>query len=426
MASVLLIPLGTPGDIQPFVEIGQRLRGLGHEATLVAHPQFAPWAERYRLGFCALGPGAQYQRLLDDPNLWNTRKAHRVFAKKLVLPTLRPLYDLLAARAAADPSLVVIAQTMALGARVAQDRLGLKLVTLHRQPSVMRSLYDSPRVAPFQMGPGVPRALKRLQYRLMDAAIDHTYAPRLNALRAELGLRPVRRIAARWLHSPRRVVCMWPEWFAAPQADWPANVIMAGFDVQTGGEREPPAQLVRFLEAGPKPIVFTAGSGMKHGRAFYRESAGACRLLGRRGLLVTRFADQVPPGLGPDVMHVDYAPFNWLLPRCAAAVHHAGIGTVAQCLAAGIPQLCMPGVVFDTFDNAVRARRLGVARVISQRRYRAGRIAALLRELLESGAVHHACAATAARVRDDDAVGRVCAQVDDLIGHPPGSAGAGG
>jgi rhamnosyltransferase subunit B len=408
MSQTLLIPLGTPGDVQPFVEIGKRLRERGREATLVAHAPFRSWAERYGLGFIELGTAEQYQRLLDDKNLWNTRKAHRVFAKKLVLPTLRPMVEVIEREWAKDRAVVVLAQTMALGARVAQEKLGVKVVTLHRQPAVMRSIHDSPRVPVFRMGPRVPRVLKRLQYRVMDWAMDHTLGPRLNAYRQELGLAPVRRVMHAWVHSPEQVVCMWPEWFGAPQADWPGNVVMAGFDVQTVGEGEPPADLVRFLEAGERPIVFTTGSGMKHGQAFYRESAEACRLLGRRGVLVTRFQEQVPETLPEGVMHARYAPFDWLLPRCAAAVHHAGIGTVAQCLAAGVPQVCMPGVVFDTADNAERVKRLGVARVLERRNYAAAQVATVLRELLESEDVQQQCAAIAARVRNDDAVGRVC------------------
>ena len=59
-------------------------------------------------------------------------------------------------------------------------------------------------------------------------------------------------------------------------------------------------------------------------------------------------------------MHVPYAPFSALMPRLRALVHHGGIGTSAQALAAGIPQLVVP-FAHDQFDNAARLRRLGVA-----------------------------------------------------------------
>ena len=43
----------------------------------------------------------------------------------------------------------------------------------------------------------------------------------------------------------------------------------------------------------------------------------------------------------------------------AALVHHGGIGSSAQALAAGVPQLVMP-MAYDQLDNATRLKRLKV------------------------------------------------------------------
>src|SRR6202012_1799180 len=53
-----------------------------------------------------------------------------------------------------------------------------------------------------------------------------------------------------------------------------------------------------------------------------------------------------------------YVPLRALLPRCAALVHHGGIGTTAEALRAGVPQVIVP-LAFDQFDNAARVRALG-------------------------------------------------------------------
>src|SRR5439155_15601643 len=111
-------------------------------------------------------------------------------------------------------------------------------------------------------------------------------------------------------------------------------------------------------------------------------SADACRRLGRRGLLLTRHRDHLPTTLPPGVIHVHYAPFSQLLPRCAAFVHHGGIGSSAQALASGVRQLVTP-FTHDQPDNASRLKRLGVAAVIPARKYTAGRIAGALQMLLD-------------------------------------------
>ena len=80
---------------------------------------------------------------------------------------------------------------------------------------------------------------------------------------------------------------------------------------------------------------------------------------GRRGLLLSRHREHIPRTLPSDVRHVEYAPFSELLPRCAALVHHGGIGTSAQALAAGVPQLIMP-MGHDQPDNSrACSRRIG-------------------------------------------------------------------
>src|SRR4029077_17247403 len=111
--------------------------------------------------------------------------------------------------------------------------------------------------------------------------------------------------------------------------------------------------------AAPPPIAFTFGTGMMHGARLFRASIEACERLGARGILLTGFSDQLPAPLPRLVHHCPYASFQKLFPRCAAVVHHGGVGTTAQALAAGVPQLVLP-LAWDQPDNAARVKGLGV------------------------------------------------------------------
>jgi len=104
--------------------------------------------------------------------------------------------------------------------------------------------------------------------------------------------------------------------------------------------------------------------------------------------LAGSLADRYP--LPPHALHAAYAPFSRVLPRAAAVVHHGGIGTCAQGLAAGIPQLLMP-MAFDQPDNAMRLRRLGVGDWVVPRRFTASRVARSLEQLLADETVAGAC-----------------------------------
>jgi UDP:flavonoid glycosyltransferase YjiC (YdhE family) len=172
-----------------------------------------------------------------------------------------------------------------------------------------------------------------------------------------------------------------------------------------------------FLDDGEAPIVFTPGSANVHGREFFAAAAEACQLLGRRGMLLTRYADQIPGALPPGVRHFSFAPFSAVLPRAAALVHHGGIGTLSQALAAGTPQLIMP-LSHDQPDNAQRVQTLGVGRSIAERKFTAKGAADALKRLLSSSAVARNCRAVAEKLRGDDSLERTCDLVERLAGEP--------
>jgi len=262
----------------------------------------------------------------------------------------------------------------------------------------------------------LPMWLKKQMWAGGDRfVLDPMLGPRVNALRAELGLAPAEGILRDFWNSPQRVIGLFPEWFAAPQADWPAQVRLTGFpryDETSLHTADP--DLEAFLSAGPPPIVFTPGSAMYHGHQFFNASIDACRKLNQRGILLTRHTGQIPENLPDSIRHFSYAPFSRILPRAAALVHHGGIGTSAQALAAGCPQLVVP-FAHDQFDNANRLRRLGVARSIIAKKYTAKSAARELRLLLTEESVRQNCRQIADRLRDDDAVDRTCDLIEELI-----------
>jgi UDP:flavonoid glycosyltransferase YjiC (YdhE family) len=216
-----------------------------------------------------------------------------------------------------------------------------------------------------------------------------------------------------WIYGPQLILGFFPAWFGPPQPDWPPGVRLVGFPLYDEGDATPmPAALDEFVASGAPPIVFTPGSANVHARPFFEAAAGACARLRRRGVLLTRFPEQIPPVLPEGVRHFAYAPFSRLLPRAAALVHHGGIGTAAQGMAAGVPQLVMP-LSHDQYDNAARMVRLGVARTLTPARFRAPAVASALGRLLDSSAVAASCRDVADRVHNDaGALERACDAIE--------------
>jgi UDP:flavonoid glycosyltransferase YjiC (YdhE family) len=418
MANLLLMPVGSHGDVHPHVALGQALQARGHDVTLLTSPYHEPLVRKAGLPFVGIGTVEDFVKCLDHPDAWHPRRAFQFVAEWGILPWMRQVYQLVADRYVPGRT-VVVSSALGFGPRIAQEKLGVPLATVHLQPSMLYSKHAPPELGPTVGRAWLPRWAKRLLfwigYRFL---IDPVVAPQTNAFRAELGLPPVRGFFDRWIHSPQCVLGLFPPWFGPPQPDWPPNVTLTGFPLfDERGLAELPAEVEEFLAAGEPPVVFTPGSAMKQGQAFFAAAVEACKRLGRRGMLLTRFAEQVPSPLPEGVRHFAYVPFSQVFPRAAAAVHHGGIGTTAQALAAGVPQLIMP-MAHDQPDNAARVERLGVGRAISVRRFRGPAVAKALAGLIGSAEVREQCRSVAAKFEGADALDGACRAIEALVPEP--------
>src|SRR4051812_16873097 len=133
---ILLFPLGSAGDVHPFIAIGQRLRVRGHDVTLITNGHFAGTVERAGLPFVASDPAADFLEMENDPNLWHPIRAFRtLFGHPRMGEAVRRHYRLVVDRYVPGET-VVVAGTLAMGARVAHDKIGVPFVTVHLQPVV--------------------------------------------------------------------------------------------------------------------------------------------------------------------------------------------------------------------------------------------------------------------------------------------------
>jgi UDP:flavonoid glycosyltransferase YjiC (YdhE family) len=197
-----------------------------------------------------------------------------------------------------------------------------------------------------------------------------------------------------------------PPWFAPQLAD----VRLTGFVMADEAvvPALPPA-LEAFLNDGPRPVIFTPGSFMRQAKIFFEESLAVCERLKLRAIFLTPYSDQVPVDLPSTVRHFPFISLQRLAPFGAALVHHGGIGTCAQGLRAGIPQLIKP-VFFDQHDNAARIESLGVGQRVAA--YREADLAGRLTELLASPPVRDNCAAVKARFAGSNPLAQVCDLVE--------------
>ncbi|MCB8945385.1 MAG: glycosyltransferase [Ardenticatenaceae bacterium] len=411
--NILIATIGSHGDVHPIMAMGLALQRRGHCVTLITSSYFDALVRDAGLGFIGLGSPEDYWQTVENPDLWHPTRAFEVVVNYGIRPTIQPIYDIIAQQ---DPTnTIVVASSLVIGARIAHEKLGVPLVTHHLQSSLIRSLSDPPVMGNFALPASWPNWLKRAYFRFLDGAfIDRLLAPETNRVRAELGLPPVKSIFGDWMHSPQKVLCLFPDWYAPPQPDWPPNTEMVGFIRYDGAESSIiPPELEAFLQAGEPPIVFTPGTAMQHGRSFFEASVQAAQILGKRALLLSRHRDHIPEHLPDSIRYFEYVPFSLVLPRTAALVYHGGIGTLAQAMAAGIPHLVMP-LSHDQPDNARLIKRLGVGDSLLPKEYKTTAVVQKLDHLLNDPIVQAKCQEYARRMDFEQSLAKACDVIEQV------------
>jgi rhamnosyltransferase subunit B len=401
----LFVPAGSHGDVHPIVGLAIAMKARGHKVAVGTNGHFRALVENNQLEFIELGTEQEYLEATRNPQLWDAREGAKVVMAFIAL-NLKPNYECLLQLWQRE-KFTLVASPLCMSARLLQETHGVPLISTHLQPLALRTVYEVPGMP--LMPAWAPSWWIRLIYWVADVLVlDPIICPALNAYRQELGLPPVKRVTQSWWNSPQRIIGLWPEWFAALKPDWPAQARLAGFplyDESNIGSLSP--ELEAFLAAGSAPIAFTPGSAMRQGREFFEAATGACEKLQRRAVLLTRFAENIPPNLPASVLHVPFAPFSQLLPRCVALVHHGGIGTMAQGFAAGIPQLLMP-MSHDQPDNLLRLRRLGAGDGLAPALFKAPAVAEKLQALLTDTRVQTRCRELQARIKADQPLATAC------------------
>ncbi len=396
---VILVTVGTDGDVFPYVGLGAKLRSRGHQVTLTASADYESLTSAHGLAFQALVSAEENRELFEHPDFWKPLKTAPLMAR-WGMRFIRRQYDLLSKLAGDDT--VLVASPGVFAAALVHEKAGTPLVHLILQPWMIPSSIAPPVMPGFLFLRGAPRPVWGMFCLALDGVGYLLVERSLNPVRVSLGLKPMRRVFRNWL-SRQLVLGLFPEWYGKPQADWPPQMQLTGFPMFDGGQGDNLSpKLLEFFRAGSPPVAFTFGTGMAHSAELFRSSLDACAMLGMRGIFLTKYRDQLPASLPPSVFHSAFAPFQKLFPHCAGVVHHGGIGTVAKAMAAGTPQLICP-LCFDQTDNAVRAKRLGVGDWLKSRDVNGRQIANALTRMM-TPETRSRCREVSARFENSDAL----------------------
>ncbi len=381
---IVLATFGSLGDLHPMIALGIELRRRGHEIVFNTLEVYREKINALDFEFFPMRPDVNPEDRKLAREIMDAKSGTEKLLKEILLPNVRPMYDDLT-RAVAGADAFISGEVVYPAASVA-EKTNIKWITTSLAPASFLSPHD----------PFVPPTAQWLKHFRFLGATFHTVIYSL-----------IHRLVASWLDSYREFrreinlsenhdpifkdkfsnllhLAMFSKVLGKPQPDWHSPTLQTGFCFYDGQADlgKMPEDLQKFLDAGEPPIVFTLGSAaVMDARDFFEESAKAAKLLDRRAVLLYGTYNETPKITDENIVAFDYAPYSQIFPRAACVVHQGGVGTTAQVLRAGVPQLIMP-YSHDQPDNAARCERLGAARTISRDKYRAKTAAAELRELL--------------------------------------------
>ncbi|MGA5299287.1 glycosyltransferase [Nucisporomicrobium flavum] len=407
---VLIVTSGSTGDVAPYTGLGQRLQAAGHEVTLATHE---PFRDSVTLPFVPI-PGDLREILPQAHGQDGTGRGTGPRALLRLMRIARPLVaemgDGIAAAVAQTRAEVVLLSTVVapLGYQVA-EAAGIPWAGVFLQP-----VYPTGDFGPVLVGGrSAGRLGNRLMGRVTEVSAHPLYRRPVRHLRDSLGLprKGMGRLQREQQHRWPTFHGFSPSVVPRP-SDWPPSQEVVGYWWPAAAPGwSPPAEVDAFLAAGPPPVFVGFGSmAPGHGARLAAPVLAAVRAAGVRAIVQAGWSG-LHAGDDPDVLNVGPMPHEWLFPRVATVVHHAGAGTTAAALRAGVPAVPVP-VLADQPFWARRLHALGVATApIPLSQLTAERLAAALRAAPD---LRGPAGEMAARLAAEDGAARILAWLDGL------------
>ncbi len=408
MAHIVLVAVGSRGDVQPYVALGKGLQAAGHHVALATHLEFKAFVQAHDLEFRPIGgnPRKLLERSAVASIGSNPLRLKAWIKQGMDAVAAELLPALVEAGQGAD---LFIYSTLGFPAYHLAESMRVPAIAAYLQPITTTREFpsldapDLPDWMPFQ---GI---YNRLSYRVSQLSMWMLFGATINRWRTEtLGI-----AAIPWsgpfkrLEQERMPLLYGYSPLVIPRpADWPDYAHVTGYWFLDGDGWNPPADLMAFLEAGPPPVYVGFGSMTEHDpEQTTWIVVEALNQAGQRGIILSGWAGMGSIELPETIFRLDEAPHDWLFPRVAAVVHHGGAGTTAAGLRAGMPSISVPFFA-DQFSWAGRVFMLGAGvQPIPRKKLTAERLATAIRTATTDQKIRDCAAVIGQALRAEDGVG---------------------
>lgn len=418
MRTLMFVAIGTRGDVQPIVVLGEALQAAGERVVIVAGANFQAWVERRGLTFYPLQADMEVMMRSPAGQAWADNAGKNPVIEGRAMRAMLAEYsdgitaDLQRYAPEADAlfsnlSTFGLIEALAEQARKPHLRVMFSPLTPTADPAAT-------------MVPAFPYGRSPLNRLAGHLGIYFTYwiaQDNIRRIRQRLGLAPWgwRDYTRAWNRVPALVGVS--PLLLPPDPAWGERVAVTGYWLDAHPPAyTPPDDLRAFLDSGDAPVYVGFGSmpDGEPGRTT-RDILTALERTGQRGIIQRGWAQLGAPDLPESVLLVDSVPHDWLFPRVKAAVHHGGAGTVAAALMAGVPSTIVPHLGDQPYWGR-RLHELGAgAKPIKRLEFNADRLTRALEAMLASPDMRAQAAALGAHIRAETGVQNAVAYIQRML-----------
>ncbi|KAJ5808078.1 Sterol 3-beta-glucosyltransferase, partial [Penicillium riverlandense] len=354
--NIVIQIVGSRGDVQPFIALGNALQKHGHRVRIATHNVFENFVKESYLEFFPIGgdPAQLMAYMVKNPGLIPQMKTLRdgEIKKKQVMvaemldgcwrscieddpDTQEPFVaDAIIAN---PPSFAHIHCAQALGIPV-HLMFTMPWTTTRAFPHPLANLHST------SMSPTDAKTANWVSYGVVEWLTWQGLGDVINRWRSSIDLAPVPRTEGPCLAEALEVpftYCWSPALVPKPR-DWPAYIDVCGFFFSEPSSYTPSAELAEFLQSGPPPVYIGFGSIVVEDPQKLADTV--IKAVERAGVraVISKGWSELAGVSDANIFYIGDCPHTWLFQNVAAVVHHGGAGTTACGLLNGRPTTIVP------------------------------------------------------------------------------------
>ncbi|KAE8374927.1 hypothetical protein BDV26DRAFT_30594 [Aspergillus bertholletiae] len=421
--NIVIHVVGSRGDVQPFVALGQELQKHGHRVRLATHLAFREYINETGLEFFNIGgdPAELMAFMVNNPSLLpdiRTIRSGAIPKRRRDMKTIfagcwRSCFetgdgtgmhhikddpwsdtpDYTSRPFVAD---AIIANPPSFAHLSCAEKMGIPVNMMFTMPWSATQAFPHP-LANIRARNTKPSVANFASYAVVEVMLWEGLGDLINRLRKrEMGLDPLDAIRAPGIAHRLQIpyTYLWsPALLPKPQ-DWGDNIDVCGFQfLPSDTDYTPPNDLDTFLKAGEPPVYIGFGSIVVDNPARLTEIVfEAVRLTGKRALVSKGWGNigegraEVPE----NVMLLGKVPHDWLFQHVSCVVHHGGAGTTAAGLVLGRPTVIVPFFGDQPFWGSIVARAGAGPEPVPYKQLTAEKLADAINKALEPSTLEKA------------------------------------